>query len=130
MSKHGASNPTEKKVLPIVSTCPACPHHIPHVSTECPLEKENASLGSTQDKVSKYLPPHMRLNKENESVEHMPVAIPDPSNVMQVETPKERLVVPLPQAKESPFYEQFDVCNPILGNISRSRLVPQLKSQS
>ena len=73
----------------------------------------------------------MRLNKEKESVEHMSVAIPDPRNVMQVETPKERLVVPLPQVKESPFYEQFDVCNPILGNnlTSRSRFVPQLESQ-
>ena len=73
----------------------------------------------------------MRLNKENESVEHVPVAIPDPSNVMQVETPKERIVVPLPQVKEAPFYEQFDVCNPILGNNStpRSRFVPQLESQ-
>ena len=72
----------------------------------------------------------MRLNKEKESVEHMPVDIPDASHVLQLETHKERPVVPLPQAKESPFYEQFDVCNPTLGinSTPRSRFVPQLES--
>ena len=99
----------KKKVAPILSTCPACPRHIPHVSAECPLERESPTRESIQNEIPKYLPPHMRQGGEQKSVESTLGCMSAAAKLMIMDN-HEKPLVPMPKGKDSTFYQQFDVC--------------------
>ena len=100
----------KKKVVPILSTCPACPQHILHVSAECPLERIDPPRELVQDGVPKYLPPHMRPVSEDKSGETTPLNRTSYANNVENERKHEKPVVPQPRSGKSNFYTQFDVC--------------------